>query len=82
MRNETGIGSLIDRLRRTYKEHGRLIGRKPRGWTQQQASRALRGEAPDDEQSGEEDEDMDDEDDGDFDDDEDVDEDAETASDE
>lgn len=82
MRNETGIGSLIDRLRKTYKEHGRLIGRKPRGWTQQQASRALRGEAPDDEQSGEEDEDMDDEDDGDFDDDEDVDEDADAASDE
>lgn len=82
LRNETGIGSLIDRLRKMYKEHGRLLGKNPRGWKQQQASRALRGEAPDDEQSGEEDEDMDDEDDGDFDDDEDVDEDAEAEYDE
>ena len=60
-RNETGIQSLIDRLRKMYREHGRLVERKSRGWKQQQTSKAMRGdrgalEAPGDEQSGEEDE--------------------------
>ena len=59
LRNETGIGSLIDRLRKMYKEHGRLLGKNPRGWKQQQTSKALRGDADafddtDGEQSGEE----------------------------
>lgn len=54
MRNETGIGSLVDRLRKMYKEHGRLLPKRDRGWKQQQASKALRGEALDVEQSGEE----------------------------
>ncbi|GAB7327103.1 hypothetical protein MBLNU13_g11023t1 [Cladosporium sp. NU13] len=82
MRNDTGIQSLIDRLRRMYKEHGRLVGRKSRGWKQQQTSKALRGEtgaleASEGEQSGEEvEEDEEGEDDSDFED-EDEDEDAE-----
>jgi hypothetical protein len=54
MRNETGIQSLIDRLRKMHKEHGRLLPKKVRGWKQQQTSKALRGEAPAVEQSDEE----------------------------
>jgi len=59
MRNESGIQSLVDRLRKMYREYGRLMPRKSRGWKQQQTSKALRGDAdafddPDGEQSGEE----------------------------
>jgi hypothetical protein len=73
MRNETGIQSLVDRLRKMHKEHGRLLPKKVRGWKQQQASKALRGEGPGAEQSGDEseegeegDEDEEGDDDGDF----------------
>jgi hypothetical protein len=65
-----------------YKEHGKLVERKSRGWKQQQTSKALRGEAPGeamgDQQSGEDEEgeeivesdgEGEDEDDGDFEDD-------------
>lgn len=42
-RNDTGIQSLIDRLRKEYQEYGGLKPRKGRGWKQQQASKQLRG---------------------------------------
>lgn len=53
-RNETGIGSLVDRLRKMFKKHGYLLPKKDRGWKQQEVSKALRGEAPNAEQDGEE----------------------------
>ena len=42
-RNDTGIQSLIDRLRKVYKKHGGLPVKKGRGWKQQLTSREMRG---------------------------------------
>lgn len=42
-RNDTGIQSLVDRLRKEYQEFGGLRPRKGRGWKQQEASKELRG---------------------------------------
>lgn len=84
MRNETGIQSLIDRLRKMHKEHGHLLPKKVRGWKQQQTSKALRGEAPAVEQSDEESEESEEGDEGEEGDDDgdgDFDEDAAAASD-
>ena len=58
-RNDSGIASLVDRLRKMYNQYGELVEKPPRGWKQQQASKELRGisgtlEAPDDEQDIEE----------------------------
>jgi hypothetical protein len=42
-RNDTGIQSLVDRLRKVYTKHGGLPPKKGRGWKQQEASRESRG---------------------------------------
>lgn len=41
--SDTGLQSLVDRLRKEYEEFGGLKPRKPRGWKQMQQSRAARG---------------------------------------
>jgi hypothetical protein len=43
VRNETGIQSLIDRLRKEYKDYSGLKPRKPRGWSRMEDSKRLRG---------------------------------------
>lgn len=42
-RNDSGIQSLIDRLRKEFAQYNGLRPRKGRGWKQQQTSRELRG---------------------------------------
>jgi hypothetical protein len=42
-RNETGLQSLVDRLRIEFKTAGGLVPRNPRGWKQRQMSKAARG---------------------------------------
>ena len=42
-RNDTGMQSLVDRLRKEYQSHGGLASRRKRGWRQQELSQASRG---------------------------------------
>ena len=42
--SDTGLQSLIDRLRKEYKKYGGLKPRKPRGWKQKQLSKAASGD--------------------------------------
>ena len=42
-RNDTGMQSLVDRLRTEYRLHGGLMARKKRGWKQREQSRKSRG---------------------------------------
>ena len=42
-RNDTGMQSLVDRLRTEYRLHGGLMARRKRGWRQTERSQASRG---------------------------------------
>jgi hypothetical protein len=43
-RNETGLQSLVDRIRKELKNHGDLVHRNPRGWSQKLLSKATQSD--------------------------------------